>query len=153
VGGAAVLALAVFVCLVDKALIRVLLAGVVCFVLVAACRALLATAKHRLQTHSPIALLVVLLPNLYIARSLPPGRATSLFFSVWLGFSIGWLSHLIADTFNKKGVPWLYPLSRRHFHIAKVVTGSAAETLFRFGSVACFMALYAAIVYAAVLAR
>lgn len=49
---------------------------------------------------------------------------------VWLclGVFLGTLSHLILDTLNPSGIPWLYP-SKRRFHLASICTNSSAEIL------------------------
>lgn len=46
------------------------------------------------------------------------------------GFNIGWVAHIVADAFNYKGVPLLWPLTKKHFHVASVLTSSWQETLF-----------------------
>lgn len=48
------------------------------------------------------------------------------------GFNVGWVVHIIADMFNKKGVPILWPLTKRHFHVASVLTSSNQEYFFIF---------------------
>lgn len=47
-----------------------------------------------------------------------------------LGLLVGWVVHIIADAFNKKGVPILWPLTSKKFHIATVLTGSWQEAVF-----------------------
>ena len=76
-------------------------------------------SKHRGFIHTPI---------LYIALY----YVMSMFLpmSVCQGFLIGTISHLILDTFNYKGIMWLYPISRKHFHIASIKTRSFAESVF-----------------------
>lgn len=49
---------------------------------------------------------------------------------ICLGFIIGTMSHLILDSFNYKGIMWLYPLTKRHFHIASIRTRGFCETMF-----------------------
>lgn len=55
---------------------------------------------------------------------------------VWLGLYIGVISHLVFDTLNKKGIPWLYPISKKKYHIAKIVTGGDFEIFFKYFMVA-----------------
>ena len=50
--------------------------------------------------------------------------------NICLGFLIGTMSHLILDSFNYKGVMWLYPLTKKHFHIASIKTRGFGETMF-----------------------
>jgi inner membrane protein len=40
----------------------------------------------------------------------------------------GYLSHLVMDSFNPQGVPWLWPL-RKHFGLPLVKTGSFLERI------------------------
>lgn len=49
---------------------------------------------------------------------------------ICLGFLIGTMSHLILDSFNYKGIMWLYPLTKRHYHIASIKTRGIGETIF-----------------------
>lgn len=55
---------------------------------------------------------------------------------VWFCFMLGVVSHLIADTFTKEGVPWLFPIPIR-FGIPpikqlRITTGKLIETSFIF---------------------
>jgi inner membrane protein len=62
-----------------------------------------------------------------------------------LGFGIGWLIHIVADMFNSKGVPILWPLTKSHIHIAAFKTGTWHEFVFIVlwcgGLVACYLLL------------
>ena len=40
-----------------------------------------------------------------------------LFIFIVIGIFIGAFSHIILDTFNKMGIPWLYPIIKKKFHI------------------------------------
>lgn len=46
------------------------------------------------------------------------------------GFLLGWVVHIVADLFNKKGVPVFWPLIRKKVHIATVLTSSWQEGVF-----------------------
>ena len=46
------------------------------------------------------------------------------------GFDVGWLAHIFADLFNRKGVPILWPLTTKKFHVACFVTGTWHESVF-----------------------
>lgn len=55
---------------------------------------------------------------------------------VWWAFMIGFLSHLIIDTFTREGVPWLFPIPM-HFgipplKILRIKTGGLLEKSFVF---------------------
>lgn len=84
-------------------------------------KAVSATSHHRGFYHTPI---------LYIILS----YLMSLFLpmNIALGFFVGTLSHLILDTFNSKGIMWLWPITRKHFHIASIRTRTSGETIFMF---------------------
>ena len=75
--------------------------------------------SHRGFIHTPI--LYVLL---YALMSMVLPQA------ICLGFLIGTISHLVLDTFNYKGIMWMYPLSRKHFHIASIKTRTTMEIVF-----------------------
>lgn len=49
--------------------------------------------------------------------------------SLWLSLAAGYLLHLVLDTLNPSGVPWLWPLKLR-VSIPLVRTGSVWERLF-----------------------
>lgn len=50
---------------------------------------------------------------------------------VWWAFMIGYLSHLVADTITKEGVPWLFPIPIRFgippFKALRITTGAFIE--------------------------
>lgn len=67
--------------------------------------------KHRGFTHTLIIpILLILISTEYDI------------FSLVLGFAFGWLTHLYADLWNKKGIPILAPLNPKKIHIATVKT-------------------------------
>lgn len=47
-----------------------------------------------------------------------------------LGFNVGWVAHIIADAFNHKGVPILWPIVRKKLHVASVRIGTWQESAF-----------------------
>lgn len=55
---------------------------------------------------------------------------------VWWAFMIGFLSHLIADTFTTEGVPWLFPIPFRFgippLKVFRFKTGGVVEKSFVF---------------------
>ena len=102
--------------------------------------------KHRRETHSGLVMLLLLLPSIYIVRFTPASLLTSTLLSVWTGFCIGWVSHLLADTFNQRGVPWLYPISKKYYRISKVVTGKEGEKTFRIFCIVLFVTVYVVLI-------
>ena len=85
--------------------------------------------KHRGFLHSP--LFVILASVILTAGS------KDFFYGVQLqiasqflaGFLSGMLSHIILDTFNKQGIPWLWPYKKR-FRMLSIRTDSMMETAF-----------------------
>lgn len=55
---------------------------------------------------------------------------------VWLSFMIGFISHLVADTFTVEGVPWLFPIPIKFgippFKFLRIKTGGLIEKLIIF---------------------
>ncbi|MGB9791866.1 MAG: metal-dependent hydrolase [Thermacetogeniaceae bacterium] len=84
---------------------------------------------HRNATHSLLAALGVFLVGLLFSKT-----ANFPVPFVWAAF-IGYLSHLILDTFNPAGVPWFWPLKIR-LRIPIVQTGGALERLIVFPALA-----------------
>ena len=74
---------------------------------------------HRGFFHTPILYIVL---YLLMSMALPT--------SICLGFLVGTMSHLILDSFNYKGIMWLFPLTKKHFHIASIKTRGFGETMF-----------------------
>jgi inner membrane protein len=78
--------------------------------------------KHRGITHTllfPVIIAVGLHYSQYILLD-----------SLLFGLCIGWLAHITADAFNKKGVPLFFPLTNAHIHIASFKTRSWHEFIF-----------------------
>lgn len=94
--------------------------------------------KHRGATHSLIVplFIVVLIYAIskYLAVLVP---IAILLNSVLFGLLFGWVLHIFADMFNKKGVPLLYPFTRSHFHIASVKTAHWSEGVWLMMYIAC----------------
>lgn len=61
---------------------------------------------------------------------------------VWIAFMIGYLSHLIMDSFTKEGVPWLFPLPIRFgfppFKFLRIKTGGLIEQVIVFPGLLLF---------------
>ena len=65
---------------------------------------------HRFITHSLLGVaLVGFLLNMFLTFMHPLFPTVQMEF-VWWAFMIGMLSHLVADSFTKEGVPWLLPI-------------------------------------------
>lgn len=63
---------------------------------------------------------------------------------VWWAFMLGYVSHLVMDTFTKEGVPWLFPIPYRFgfppFKALRITTGKLVETSFIFPALLVFNA-------------
>ena len=93
---------------------------------------------HRGITHT---LLVPFL--LYLLQVWVTGKGIPVLPSLLFGFNVGWIVHIIADMFNKKGVPILWPLTKKHYHVASFLTSSWHEYVF----IALWIVLNIAVVY------
>lgn len=73
---------------------------------------------HRGFIHSPL-LCIVITVLLYLCHC-----------PVWLwaGFGLGFLSHLVLDSLNPSGIPWLWPYKKR-FHLLNIKTNTMPEYL------------------------
>lgn len=74
---------------------------------------------HRGLTHTLVgpALCIGLMQ---LAKNSEFGELAGIFRAAMFGFVIGWLLHILADTFQRKGVPLFWPLSRARVHIASI---------------------------------
>lgn len=102
----------------------------------------LSVVKHRRETHNGLLFIVLSLPLFWCCTFSSVNMFTNLLFSLWIGFIIGWFSHLVIDSFNKKGVPWLYPFVKKHYSIMSITTGTKDEDFFRMISILFFIILY-----------
>lgn len=59
------------------------------------------------------------------------------------GFNVGWLAHIVADMFNKKGVPILWPITKQKYHVATILTSTKQEYIF----IAFWVLMHIAICY------
>lgn len=88
---------------------------------------------HRGITHSIVGWLaaIVILYTIHTTFSLP--------IELVYWFSVGYLAHLIEDSFSKKGIAWLQPLTKKRFQsgfkIIYYTTGSLVENLIFVGAV------------------
>jgi inner membrane protein len=148
ISGFALLLLFIYVCIgiKDEKVFEVLIPCAVFFGISCCTSMFITRSKHRRETHSGLVMLILLLPNLYIVRFAPVNVFTSVLLSVWSGLCIGWLSHLVVDTFNKKGIPWLYPFSKKYYRISKCITGTEGEKTFRIFCIILFITVYVVLI-------
>jgi inner membrane protein len=88
---------------------------------------------HRFLSHSVVGLaLFAWLSNLLL-HFLHPIMPHVDILLVWYAFLIGYVSHLVMDTFTKEGVPWLLPIPVKFgvppLRTFRITTGKKIETL------------------------
>ena len=79
---------------------------------------------HRGFTHSLLSLFLISFIGYMIAGIIGVGIG----YWIAIGFSIGYASHILLDSFNPKGVPLFYPMKHK-FSFAGIVTGGWAEKM------------------------
>ena len=85
--------------------------------------------KHRGFLHSPVFILLAGILLTAGSRTMLSGSQLQLANQVITGFIPGMLSHIILDSFNKQGIPWLWPYKKR-FRLLTIRTDSLMETGF-----------------------
>jgi len=80
------------------------------------------TIGHRGVLHSLLAAIAISLLMMIIRIWYP--ISNNFIFAVFVGY----VSHLVLDSFNPSGVPWLWPL-KIHFRVPLIQTGSILERL------------------------
>ncbi len=88
--------------------------------------------SHRMISHSIIGMIIIG----YLLHLLLTYLGTIILIDMklaWSAFMLGYLSHLIADSFTKEGVPWLFPIPIRFgfppFRFLRIKTGKIMETV------------------------
>lgn len=104
-------------------------------------------SKHRGFTHTTIALLIIAVPLIYMLLTKTGFSGADIVVSAQIGFVLGWLSHMVIDTFNYPGTPWLWPIINKHFNIMRVDSGTNEETIFCSIAIIAFVAVYASIIF------
>jgi inner membrane protein len=91
---------------------------------------------HRFLSHSVLGIFLFGVLWRMLLQILQPSFPGLQMEVIWWAFMIGFVSHLIMDTFSKEGVPWLLPIPAkfgippiRHF---RITTGGLVEKLFIF---------------------
>lgn len=85
--------------------------------------------KHRGFLHSPVFILLAGILLTAGSRTMLSGSQLLLTNQFIAGFLPGMMSHIILDTFNKQGIPWLWPYKKR-FRLFTIRTDSIMETAF-----------------------
>jgi|GEM_PF-1677895 len=103
-------------------------------------------SKHRGFTHTVPGLVLVSAPLMFMLLTGVLFVGADIAVSGQIGFVMGWLSHMLIDTFNRGGIPWLWPVTKKRFRVAKIATGSVEEGRFLVFSIVGFAMIYAFIV-------
>ena len=80
---------------------------------------------HRGITHTLLFPALLIVAMLFIAQ-----QGIMVLPELIMGFTVGWVVHIIADLCNKKGVPLFWPIIQEKVHIAKFKTGTWHESVF-----------------------
>lgn len=65
---------------------------------------------HRFLSHSLVGIFLFGLGFHYLLQILTPSFPTLDMSVIWWAFMIGFVSHLVMDSFTREGVPWLLPI-------------------------------------------
>lgn len=91
---------------------------------------------HRHISHSLVGVLIFGFLTHWFLRILQPAMPHINTDYVWYAFLIGYLSHLVMDSFTREGVPWLLPLPYKFglppLKSWRLVTGGKLESLILF---------------------
>lgn len=91
-------------------------------------------SKHKiiskLLTHRGITHTFLVPVLLAVLQYFLMSRRIALLPDLVFGFNVGWVVHIIADMFNKKGVPIFWPFTKAHIHVATVLTSTKQEYFF-----------------------
>jgi len=85
--------------------------------------------KHRGFLHSPLFILLAAGALTAGSRTMLTGAQLQMASMFLSGFIPGMISHIVLDTFNKQGIPWLWPYSKR-FRLLSIRTDGIMETAF-----------------------
>jgi len=103
-------------------------------------------AKHRGFTHTVVGLAVVAAPLVFMLITGVMFVGAYIAVSAQIGFLLGWLSHMVIDSFNYPGTPWLWPLVKKHFRLMRIASGKEGEATFLLVCIVIFAACYAIII-------
>lgn len=93
---------------------------------------------HRFLSHSIIGIFIFGTVWHYFLLFLKPSLPSVDMYIIWVSFMIGFLSHLIMDTFNREGVPWFLPFPFKvgipPFKFLRIQSGGSFEKYIIFPS-------------------
>lgn len=92
-----------------------------------------ATFKHRGFLHTPV-FIIISAVFLFVAAPLITNVDISRTFSFFTkGLIPGMVTHILLDSFNKGGIPWLWPVTDKRFRLLSIKTDSVLESVFSLG--------------------
>lgn len=74
--------------------------------------------SRRGMLHTPLFIFLLSIFNIHILHFPLP---------MWSGLALGYLCHLIQDTFTKGGIMWLYPISKISIHFSNAKSGAISN--------------------------
>ena len=87
---------------------------------------------HRGLFHAPLFWLLLFVPTfLFLTPLIDDTFVHGLVNAGLFGLLVGILLHLLADMLNPTGIPLLMPIIDKKFRLARIVTGSGGEMIFR----------------------
>lgn len=92
-----------------------------------------AVSKHRGFFHTPVAIVVAAVALSVGIPLFLEGQIQNSAILFATGLIPGMLSHIILDTFNKGGISWLWPISKKRFRVLSIRTDGLMEKLFTIG--------------------
>lgn len=97
---------------------------------------------HRFISHSLIGVVLFGAGWHYFLQFLKPSISSVDISIVWWAFMIGYVSHLVMDTFTREGVPWLLPIPIKFgippFKFLRLTTGGFIEKFLLFPGLIIF---------------
>jgi membrane-bound metal-dependent hydrolase YbcI (DUF457 family) len=108
--------------------------------------AIIEKSKHRGFTHTTVGLLVVASPLIFMLITGMVFVGADIVVSAQMGFVLGWFSHMAIDSFNYPGTPWLWPIIRKHFRVARIGSGTQGEAKFTAMCTVIFIMCYMLII-------
>lgn len=88
--------------------------------------------EHRGIFHSPLFWILIFLPVfIFVPPLVSQPIVQDMVVGGLFGFLLGVMLHLFADMLNPTGIPLFLPFLHRKFRLAKIVTGSKSEMVFK----------------------
>jgi len=97
---------------------------------------------HRFLSHSIIGVFLFAWGSRYLLELLHPSFTNLNMEIIWWAFMIGFVSHLVMDSFTREGVPWLLPVPVKFglppFKLFRLQTGGILEKFILFPGLVIF---------------